>query len=133
MSQISDTAVKDQKVEDGLDEVIVSYSASVVEKEYFEFDPVESKDEILDQLDVLGIQITPPSSLEVQEWKESDILPANIHFDPEKIERIVIAQIDEGLFSLRIFTNEGYLEEQQFGQGRVLDLKRFHDLLIVNE
>ena len=133
MSQISETAVQEQKIDDGLDEVVISYSASVVEKEYFEFDPEESKDEILDQLDELGIQVTQPTSLEVQEWKESDVLPENIHFDTEKIDKMIIAQVDEGLFSLRVFIKDGSFDEQLFGQGRVLDLKRFHDLLIVNE
>lgn len=132
MSQIPETLTQKIKIDDGLDDLIIKYTTSVVENNFFSFEPEESKEQILDELDQLGIQVSDPASLEVNQWKESDILPENIHFDETKIEKITIVQIDKTLFSLRISTKDGYLEEQKFGQGRKLDLKRFHDLLIVN-
>ena len=133
MSQLSVKVAETPKtiLNDGLNELAII--TTTVSEDFFAYEPHESKEEILDQLEQLGIQVTPPTSLEVTGWKESAVLPKNVHFDKDKIERIVIKQVTEGLFSLRIFTKDGYLAEQKFGQGRLLDLKQFHDLLILDE
>lgn len=134
MSQITSKLKAEAKkpLNDGIDDISIIVAAASVE-DYFFYEPQESKEEILEQLEGLGITVAPPTTLEKIGWKEAAVLPHNVQFDQNKIEKIVIVQVDEGLFSLRISTKDGHLEEQKFGQGRNLDLTRFHDLLILVE